>query len=213
MAMLGSSLTAGTGATMVGIGGLMSSKGRRPGLSPMEMQSLQTKMGAQQTLGRMFQERAQDPFKYVMPLEEQKYYDQRRSDIYGEGRQQQQQQMMGAMSRTGTLASGASNYNLMRFGQQTLRDQQQFYFQDRANRLKEREGAVQNTFAMGQGVLGSETLGGQMTDVLSARNKQHNVWRNRWANIVTSAGGQTMGYGLGGMAQSGNQIGGIGGMG
>lgn len=191
------------GATTLAVGGLMSSKGRRPGLSPQHQQSMERKLGAEGALSDMFQKRAKDPFAYVMPIDEQRYYDKRRLDIYGEGRGRQQQSLMGAMSRTGALASGATNYNLMRFGQETLRDQQQFYFQDRATRLKEKEQAVQSTYQMGMGILGAPTQGTEMTDVLTARNRQHNVWRNRWANVFTSTGGQMLGTGLGQIAGGG----------
>lgn len=210
MALLGSTLTAGAGATMMAVGGLMSSKGRKPGLGPIETQSLQRKMRAQKSLEGMFQDRLRSPDQNIMPFEEQQAFQQRRGEIYGEQRGQQAQALMGRMSRTGTLASGATNYNLMRFGQQTLRDQQQFYFQDRAQRLQEREQAQATTFQMGQAVAGTPVIGGQQTDVMNARARQHNVWRNRWANVMTSMGGQTLGYGLGGMAQSTSQIGGMG---
>ncbi len=191
------------GGGLMAAGGLGSKKGRRPGISPVEMQSIERKSAAEGTLSAMFQERAKDPFQYLMSPEEQDKFEERRLDIYGEGRQRQQQQLMGAMSRTGALASGATNYNLMRFGQETLRDQQQFYFQDRQKRLQEREQAVQSTFGMGQAIVGGPTVGGQVTDVMNQRAREHNQWRNRWANMATSVGGQLAGYGLGNMAGGG----------
>lgn len=191
------------GAALAIGGGLMGKKGRRPGISPTQMASIERKSEAEGTLSQMFQERAKDPFQYVMPLAEQQYYDKRQADIYGEGRQRQQQSLMAAMSRTGTLASGATNYNLMRFGQETLRDKQQFYFQDRAQRLGEREQAVGQTFQMGMQFMGAPGVGGQITDAMNARSRQHNEWRNRWANLASSMGGQMMGYGLGQMAGKG----------
>lgn len=203
MGMAGGLGTLGIGATLTGIGGVMSKKGRRPGLSPTEAASVQRKSEAEGTLSAMFQQRAKDPFQYVMPLEEQKYYDKRRDEIYGEEKGRQQSGLMSAMSRTGALASGATNYNLMRFGQQTLRDQQQFYFQDQATRLQQRESAVQSTFNMGQAFLGSPVIGGQMTEAMNARSQQHNQWRNRWANVFSSGGGQMLGAGLGQVAEAG----------
>lgn len=196
----GATGTAVAGGTTMVLGGLAASKGRKPGLAPQHQESMERKIATEKTLSQMFQERAKDPFAYVMPADEQRYYDKRKMDIYGQERGRQQQSMMGAMSRTGALASGATNYNLMRFGQETLRDQQQFYFQDRSNRLKEREQAVQSTYQMGTSLLGMPTQGTEMTDVMTARNRQHNVWRNRWANVLTSVGGQMLGSGLGQIA-------------
>jgi len=192
----------GMGAAGMLVGGLMSKKGRKPGISPMEQESLQRKIEAEKTLSKMFQDRAKDPFQYVMGLEEQKYYDTRRDEIYGQQRERQQQGLMGAMNRTGTLGSGATQFRLGQFAQDTLRDKQQFYFQDQASRLQQKEQAVANTFSMGQGVLGGPALGAQQTDVMNARARQHNAWRNRWANVASSAGGQMMGAGMGKMASS-----------
>jgi hypothetical protein len=186
-----------TGGAMMAAGTLMSKRGRRPRLSPQEMASLERRSEAEGTLSKMFQERAQDPFAYVMPLAEQQYYDKRRDDIYDEGRQRQQQSLMGAMNRTGALASGATNYNLMRFGQETLRDKQQFYFQDQATRLQQREQAVGNTFGMGASFMGLPAQGQAYTDVMNARARDHNQWRNRWANVMTQTGGALMGHGMG----------------
>ena len=123
------------GATMLG-GGLMSSKGRAPGIAPQQQESAYRKLAAGKTLHGMFEERAKDPYKYVMPLQEQQYYDKRRDEIYGEGRERQAQGIMGRLNRSGILGSGATGEALGRFGQQTLRDKQQFYFQDRATRLQ-----------------------------------------------------------------------------
>jgi len=167
---------------------LMSDRPRRATISPEEQASTERRGKVEQMMWAMFEQRAQDPFAYVMPIEEQKYYDERRDQIYGEQREGQQQQLMGAMSRTGTLASGATNYNLMRFGQQTLRDQQQFYFQDRSQRLREKEGAIQSTMGMGGMILGAPAIGMQQTDLANERAKEHSEWRNRWANIIGESG-------------------------
>ena len=66
MGMMGALGTTGIGAGMLVAGGLMSSKGRAPGMAPMEQRSLETKFEAQQTMSKMFQERAKDPFAYVV---------------------------------------------------------------------------------------------------------------------------------------------------
>jgi len=190
-------MLAAVGAGTMAIGGLMASKGRRPQISPEQLESIRRKSEVEGTLTGMFQERAKDPFKYVMPLSEQKYYDERRDEIYGEGRKRQEQGLMGAMSRTGALGSGQTNYALSQFSQQTMRQQQQFYFEDRRTRLQEREGAVQATYGMGMNLLGAPDQGQALTEAANARARQHNVWRNRWSNMVTQAGGAAFGYGLG----------------
>jgi len=167
---------------------LMASKGRQPGISEEERATTERRRKVEEGMAGMFEERAKDPFAYVMPLEEQKYYDKRRLKIYGEERGRQQQSLMGAMNRTGTLASGATNYNLMRFGQETLRDQQQFYFQDQATRLQQREQAYSSTIQSGAAITNAPVIGAQETDAMNARARQHNEWRNRWANIFANTG-------------------------
>lgn len=201
-------VAAGAAITVYGVAS--KKKGKGPQLGSEEQLSIQRKSEAEGTLSGMFQERAKDPFKYVMPLGEQKYYDERQADIYGEERDRQQQSLMGAMNRMGTLGSGATGYNLMRFGQQTLRDKQQFYFQDRAQRLREREGAVQATYGMGMGLLSAPTVGMRQTDMMNQRTAQANQWKNRWSDLASNIGGQMMGYGLGSKTGAGGGRGGSG---
>lgn len=187
----------GAGIVAYAAGTAMQKKGKGASLSSYESSSMGRKSEAEGELARMFHERAKNPFQYVMGLEEQKYYDQRQSDIYGEERGQQQQSLMSAMSRTGTLGSGATNYNLMRFGQQTLRDRQQASFQDRANRLNEKEAAIQNTYNMGLQLVGAPTIGGRATQMENQNRAAENAWTNRWATGAQQVGGMLIGYGLG----------------
>jgi hypothetical protein len=172
-------------------------------ISPQELASLERKEKDSQSLSKMFQDRAANPLGSVMPFAEQQYYDQRRDSIYDEGRQRQQQGLMGAMNRTGALASGATNYNLQRFGQETLRDKQQFYFQDQQNRLNQNEQAIQSTFNMGLGVMGTPVQGTQYTDLGNARTRQKLAYKTQWSNQMGSMANSYMGAGFGGMAAGG----------
>ena len=202
MGMFSAAGMMGAGLSNMVIGGLMSKKGRKPGLSPMESGSLGRKEATERQLTSMFQERAKDPFKYVMGLEEQKYYDERRDEIYGAERDRQQQTLMGAMNRSGALASGATAFRLGQFGQETLKQKQQFYFEDQSNRLQQKEQAVSNTFNMGSSLMSRPAIGAQQTDVMNARSRQHNAWRNRWGSMTSQMGGQMFGAGVGAMASN-----------
>lgn len=172
-------------------------KDNQPEMSQTEYQSREDMAKAQGGMAKLFQERVKNPYQSMMPLAEQDYFNRRRDAIYGQDRERSQQSLMGAMNRTGALASGASNYNLQRFGQETLNDKRQFYFQDQQNRLQQRETALQNTFNMGSTLMGTPVQGTAQTDLANAQTRQRLAWKTRWSNMAGSMANQYMGSQMG----------------
>lgn len=172
-------------------------------ISPAEMQSRERMNRAQGLMSEMFEKRAKDPDAGVMPMAEQEYFNKRRDQVYDEDRQKAQQGLMGAFNRTGTLASGATAFNLRRFGQETLQDKQQFYFQDQQNRINQRESAQKTTFNMGLGVMGTPVQGTAQTDLTNAQTRQRLAYKTQWSNMAGSMANQYMGSQIGGTAAGG----------
>lgn len=184
------------GAVAVGSTALKK-KGRRPGLSPDEQQITEKKSDVFGTLFNKFKEQSKNPYRFKMRVGEQEMYDKRARDIYGEERGKQNQSLMAQMNRTGSLSSGHTNYALGQFARDTLKDYQQFYFQDR-RRSKEEAQEVQNQiFGQGQFLIDSKNPWERQTQVMNARNAQHNTWRNRGFSMAQQVSMAYLGKGLG----------------
>jgi len=163
-------------------------KGRYGTISPEEQASTERRAKVETSLTRRFGEEAKDPFKYTMDLDRQQTFDTLQQRAFDEQRKGQQQQLLGQMSGRGTLASGATNYRLMRFGQQTMQQQGQQYLSDVQSRFQERQGGIENVTGQGAQILGAPAIGTQQTELMNARARQHNEWRNRWATRVANMG-------------------------
>lgn len=173
-------------------------RGRRPALHPEEQKQIQKKGKVFNKLYKMFKTQAGDPYRFKMRLGEQEMYDERARDIYGADRDKQRQSLMADMNRSGSLSSGATNYALTQFSRDTLKDYQQFYFQDRS-RAKSEAQDVQNTlFKQGDALIHSKNPWERLTTVKTARDAQHNKFRNRSHSTAHQTGSAMVGSSMGG---------------
>lgn len=157
-------------------------------LSPEERASSRRREEVEKGMVDLFQKRADDPFGYTVSLGEQQGFEARQQQITQQERGRGQQALMAKMSGRGTLASGATNYNLMRFGQQSLQQGAQSYLANQSGYFQQRQSGVQGMYGMGSQILGAPVVGAQETDVANQRAEQHNEWKNRLSNRISNFG-------------------------
>ena len=186
-------LAQGIGALFSIAGTAMARKGRDPALGEVEQTTLRRKGDIEGLLYGAVRDRLRDPNQNLLSAAEQKTYEQRGLDIYGEYRERERQQLTASYNRAGILGSGAHMFGQREFSRGTLRDYQRFYLEDRRRRLQEKEGAFQGAVGAGQSFLSGANIGARQTSVGLAKARAHNEWINRWSSTMMTIGSGLMG--------------------